>query len=454
MWNAISEIGWELKLDDVLEVADRSGRAIWTGLMSNNSRWVIMAMAFLITLVNYMDRSAIAYAIKPIETEFHLTDGQLGTIFGAFGLGYAVSPLVGGILVDRFGARKMWSFAAVAWSLMTAALGAATGFWPFITMRTMLGITEGPNFPALTRVVTDWLPLGERARATAFGLVAVPLASLIGAPLISSLIVHLGWRCMFLTLGSVGFVWALAWALLFRDYPEQSKRVSKAELEMIGSHTPQLDAARTDTSLLVLLRNPALVSNNYAFFSFGYLLFFAIHWLPGYLQSTFKLGLQDTGWLLIAPWSCATIMVALAGWLSDHLLKATGSLRVARSHIIWVCQLCSGIAFIPVVLTHSLVVAIIFLSLALGFGLAPNAAFYALNVDLAGNRAGTSLGLMTSLTALSAVLAPWLTGVLKEMTGDFRSAILLMAFFSLSAVLVVLIGQHPDRHMMTRSNVS
>jgi MFS family permease len=104
------------------------------------------------------------------------------------------------------------------------------------------------------------------------------------------------------------------------------------------------------------------------------------------------------------------------------------------------------ICFIPVVLTHSLPVAIVFLSLGLGFGLAPNAAFYALNADIAGDRAGTSLGIMASCTAGAAILAPWLTDVLKDATGNFSSGIALMIFFSLTAVVTVLLFQHPDRH--------
>ncbi|HEY9793473.1 MAG TPA: MFS transporter, partial [Candidatus Obscuribacterales bacterium] len=419
---------------------------------------------FFITIVNYMDRSAISYAIEPIKQQFHLKDGAFGSIFAAFGVGYVVSTFVGGILVDRFGARKVWSIAAVAWSTMTAALGMAAGFWPLIMIRTMLGITEGPSFPALTRVVADWLPASERVRSTAVGLVAVPLASVVGAPLISGLILAVGWKTMFFVLGTLGIVWAFFWTMLFRDYPENSKQVTRSELNFIREGRPvggqrsceeirQQSLSGSKTNLRTLLSNPALLSNNYAFFACGYLLFFAIHWLPDYLQQTFALGLRDTGWLLVAPWLTAAIMLTAAAWLSDYLFIKTGSLRLSRSHVIWTCQLLSGLCFIPVVLTHSLPVALIFMSLGLGFGLAPNAAFYALNGDLAGDRAGTSLGIMTSCSAGAAIIAPWLTGQLKEMTGTFNSGIMLLMFFSLTAVVAILFFQYPDRHKLLDSDV-
>jgi MFS transporter, ACS family, hexuronate transporter len=466
-WNSIFGITSVSRLNEVLHVSHRQQQPSSSAdERMTNARWLVMVMAFIITIINYMDRSAISYAIKPIEAEFHLTDGQLGTIFAAFGIGYAVSTFVGGILVDKFGARRMWAGAAVAWSLMTAALGIASGFWPLISVRTMLGIAEGPSFPSLTRVVTDWLPIVERTRAAAFGLVAVPLASLVGAPLICNLIVSYGWRSMFLILGSIGLIWAIFWSILFRDQPEDSSAVSQKELHHIrgaADHTMMAvaseakskdNASEKSISLKSLLMNPALASNNYAFFAFGYLLFFSIHWLPDYLQHTFHLGLKDTGWILIAPWSTAAIMMTITGWISDNLYKKTGSLRVARSHVIWICQLLSGLSFIPVVVTHNPLVAIVFLSLGLGFGLAPNAAFYALNADVAAGRAATSLGIMASCSAVAAVLSPYLTGVLKEMTGDFRSAFSLMIFFSVSSVIAVLLAQHPDRHVLDKRNVS
>jgi ACS family hexuronate transporter-like MFS transporter len=426
---------------------------------TSNYRWIIMGLAFFITIVNYMDRSAISYAIEPIKRDFHISDGAFGSIFAAFGIGYMVSTFVGGLLVDRWGAHRVWSGAAVAWSIMTAALGIAAGFWPLMLARTMLGITEGPSFPSLTRVVADWLPVSERVRATAFGLVAVPLASVIGAPLISSLILNLGWKVMFLVLGSLGVVWAAVWVVLFKDYPENSKHVSAGELQLIrgGSvlhqgqtceQIRQTKRANGTTNIKAILKNPALLSNNYAFFAFGYLLFFAIHWLPEYMQHTFGIGLKEVGVLLIAPWLTAAVMLAGCGWLSDYLLRTTGSLRKSRSHLIWVCQLLSAICFIPVVMTHSLPVAVVFLSLGLGFGLAPNAAFYALNADIAHDRAGTSLGLMASSTAGAAILSPWITGILKDATGSFNSGIALLIFFTLTSVVAIVCFQHPDRYAL------
>ncbi len=425
---------------------------------NTNYRWVMMALAWVIIVINYMDRSAIGYAAESIKAEFHLNDASLGQIMAAFGIGYAIMTLGGGIIVDQWGARKVWAGSAIAWSSMTAALAIASGYWPMFFVRTMLGITEGPCFPAMTRVVTDWLPMSERGRSTAFGLTAVPMASVIGAPLITFLIQALGWKAMFVVLAALGIIWAGVWYAMFRDYPENSKQVSEEELAFIrggkslhlGKSDEQIRQTHLDTGKTTwafMLFNSALMANNLAFFSFGYLLFFAIHWLPEYMRRTYHSNLQHTGMMLIIPWLTAAVMLAFAGFFSDYLWKRTKSIRIARSHLIWVCQLCSALCLIGVVNSHSLDTGMIFLSLGLGFGLMPNACFYALNSDLAGDRAATSLGLMDCFCASAAVLAPLVTGQLVSATGNFNSAIWLMVGMSFISVLAVLLFQNPDKHL-------
>lgn len=410
-------------------------------------RWTIIAVCFFAIIIVYLDRSALSYAISPLEKTFHLNNEDFGLLASAFGLGYLFMTIGGGILVDRFGSRKIWTLSAIAWSVACIFIGFATGFIWILVFRILLGIAEGPSFPAFTRVTADWLPASERARALALGLAAVPFSSVIGAPLTTHLIANFGWRFMFIILGSVGILWAIIWYIIFRDKPTQSNRVSQSERQFIEENLDHkaavefADLKGMRTTWRFMLFNPSLLVNNYAFFAFGYLLFFAITWLPGYLEQSFHLRVKEVGWFLTLPWITATFTILLGGALSDWLLNKTGSMRIALSRIIWVCQILSAFAFIPVMFHPSLPLAIMSLSLGIGLGLMPNAAFYAVNADLARDRAATSLGIMDCAFAASGIIAPYLTGFLTDTTGNFSIAFGVMVFLNLSSALAVYFWQ-------------
>jgi len=119
--------------------------------MSVKYRWTVILLLFTITVINYIDRSSIAFAAHQIQNEFGLSSTKLGLIMGAFGMGYIISPLFGGISVDRFGSKSVLTITMIAWSLAIGWTGAATGFAMLYAARTVLGVAEGPSFPVTDR---------------------------------------------------------------------------------------------------------------------------------------------------------------------------------------------------------------------------------------------------------------------------------------------------------------
>lgn len=421
-----------------------------TSLSANTSpsrfRWIITGLIFFITLVNFIDRSAVSFVVGPLKEEFHFSDTEFGMILSAFGVGYILLTSVGGWLVDRYGARSVWPLAATSWSLSVGLLGIASGFWSFISFRFLLGITEGPHFPAITRVITDWLPSSERARALSFGLVAIPIASVIGAPLIAHLVADYGWRVMFFSISSVGILWAALWYFIFRDRPEASKYVNAQEKALI--HASQEKEKTPDAppiSWRYILTHPTLVANNIGYFSCGYMIFFATLWLPAYFLSVHGLDLKSTGWYLTIPWICGALFLKAGGFLSDWLYKKTGSKRIARSHLIWMSQLLAAINFVAVGFTDNLFSSIFFLSLGLGFGFLPQSLFFSVNIDVAKTRAATAQGITSGCLSLAGIIAPALTGWLIDFSGSYKSAFLLLGGLSLLSVIAVILFHHPDR---------
>lgn len=416
----------------------------------SNYRWVVTSLIFFITLVNYIDRSAISFVIEPLKKDFGFTDTQFGMILSAFGLGYVLLTALGGWLVDVWGTRVVWPLAAIGWSLCVACLGIASGFWGFIGLRFLLGITEGPHFPAMASSIGNWLTPSERARALSFGLVAIPLSSCIGAPIISYLVANHGWREMFFVISSIGIVWAGVWYWLFTDSPQDSRYVNQEEKTYIASSIAkqkEKESAKKSAPIdwRFILTHPTLVANNIAYFAFGYMLFFATLWLPGYFLHQHGLNLKSVGWYLAIPWLVGAVFLKGGGVLSDALYKKTGSGRIARAHLIWISQLLAGACFVLLSYTYTLGTSIFFLSLGLGFGLMSQPAFFSVNIDIAKDRAGSSQGVSTSCLSLAGIIAPALTGWLIDTTGDYQGAFLLLAGIMGFAVLTVIFFHHPDR---------
>ncbi|WP_234053902.1 MULTISPECIES: MFS transporter [unclassified Xanthobacter] len=414
-------------------------------------RFVVVFLLFAITVVNYIDRAAISYAIPLMEQSLGLSKLDAGTILGAFGLGYAVTTLIGGIAVDRWGARGVLAVAALVWSVSIGLTGIATGFFALYAARVMLGVAEGPNFPAMTGAVGRWLPPHEQASALGYALVAVPVALAVGGPVVTQLLAHLDWRWTFGVLFLVSIAWVPLWLLLFRNAPEQSRHVNAAELARIRSGRPEAPGVRAEGAVgaggvaRVLLTNPTLVVNYWAFFVFGYFLFFFMTWLPSYLHQVYALDLTTVGAFTVLPWLAAAVVLWAMGHWSDHLLKVTGRLRVARSYLIAGTQLVAALAVIPVAFDPSLPVAVACITVAVAASMGANAAYFAVNVDIVPHRAATAIGIMDFVFALAGFLAPALTGWVLHLRGSFADGFLLMAGLALSSVLLVVAFHHPDR---------
>ena len=308
-------------------------------------------------MVNYIDRAAISYAIPLMERDLGLSPADTGAILGAFGLGYAVTTLIGGFAVDRYGARLVLTIAALLWSLSIGATALATGFVVLYAARVLLGVSEGPNFPALTGAVSHWLSPHERATALGNALLAVPLALAVGGPIVTLLLAWLDWRASFAVLFALSVLWVPLWYFLFRDSPADSRFVNSAELAHITSSEPGA-AARPAHAVLkswsrahvlkALLTNRTLLANTWAFFVFGYFLFFFMTWLPRYLEHAYGLNLKTICLFTVLPWLAATVLLWAMGRWSDQLLKTTGRLRIARSYLIAGTQLVAALAVIPV----------------------------------------------------------------------------------------------------------
>ena len=387
-------------------------------------RFVIAGFCFFLGLVNYLDRVVISFAIKPIQSDLHIQDASFGLLMSTFAIGTLSVNAISGFLLDRFGVKIIWSISLFAWSIVMVLQGFVEVFWMFIALRVLLGIGEGVNFPAMNRALVDWMKPRELGRALSFSLLGVPLALLVGGLVLAPLILDVGWRWSFIILGILGAILGFLFLFLYHQPPIKQSDATSRNDDRIPLRT--------------LLKNPTLLATGWSFFAFGWVLFFGLSWLPGYLEQTWDMKLDSVGFASTLPWALAILLMPLGGWISDSLMLKTGSTRQARVHLIWICQLISVLCFIPVIFIGSVTWAVIFISLAIGFSMAPNSPYYSICADLFKNRAAAATGIIVTFFSISGVTCPIITGWLAQAGGGFSGAFTALCLVVASGVLGML----------------
>lgn len=386
----------------------------------------IVCLIALITMINNLDRGAISFAIMPIENELAINNSQFGLIASGYGFGYLIMTFSSGLLVDRFNAVKIWAGGAVLWSLATMAIYFSKGFTSLFILRIILGFAEGVHYPALLKITTDWLKPKLRARSISIALLGVPLSSLFGSPFIVYLIELMGWRGMFVILGTLGTLWAVLWLLLFRG--EKNPHRGTAELPSSPTQIPWKEIFSSRIYLVHI----------FIYFVLGYAILFALTWLPGYFEQVHHISIHKTGFLVMVPWFVSAIFLIAGGWISDFLFNKSGSVLWGRTYPIAMGMFLSGMCFALLLFSGHIGFSLIMMSLGLAFALSINSPICAANADLFPKNVGIVQGVFSCFFSLATILSPLITGWLTQSTGTYSAPILLVAVLCVTSSLVVL----------------
>lgn len=404
-------------------------------------RWLTLGLIVSLIVINYIDRSAVSYAVEPLTEAFGISKSQYGLISSAFSIGYMVFAFLAGPLVDRYGARRVLLVGVALWSLVTALTPVAGSFAGLFLARIVLGAGEGPGFPAATRTVSRWLPQKERGTALAMvGGVAVAGSLLIGGPVVTQLIAGFGWRGMFWFLAALGVLWfAVAWALL-KNTPEEHPKVSQAERAYIAAG--QREEERTSSKGRIEWR-PVLANRNLwiiaiGYFAWGFIFWGFMYWLPDYLSTEYDLSITDVGLFTIAPWAAGIVGALVGGVITDRVFQRTGSPRT-RLTIMGVALLLSGAALIPIFTAPSLTVSVVFISLGVGIGFVTGGIWWVAAIDAAPSQPGLAAGFADAAFALSGIVAPSAMGFIVSTTDSFSSGFVLMTGLAVVGALAMLV---------------
>lgn len=311
-----------------------------------NFRWTICALLFFATMINYMDRQIIGILKPQLSHELGWTDSGYANIVSAFQLAYACGYLFGGRFMDRFGVKRGLPIAAFLWSVAAAAHGLVRSVTGFTVARLALGITEGGNFPAAIKTVSEWFPVRERALATGLFNSASNIGAIVCPLTVPFLAARFGWPAAFYITGALGLIWLVAWAFLYEP-PETHPHLSHSERRYIEEG--RAAAIKTDVPAQPfpwrnLLGLRATWAYLLASILAGPVWWFYLFWLPDFLSKRYGLNTTETGYRVGVVYAMAIVGSIGGGWLASALLARGWSLNAARK----VSLLVSAVCVLPV----------------------------------------------------------------------------------------------------------
>jgi sugar phosphate permease len=408
--------------------------------MRTRFRFVTLGLIVSLIIINYIDRSAVSYAVEPLEEAFGITTAQYGIISSVFSVGYMVAAFLSGPLVDRFGCQRVLLVAVALFSVTTALIPVAGSFAGLLVIRLLLGVGESPAFPAATRTVSRWLPIRERGVALALcGGVAVSGSLLISGPLLTRLMDLVGWQGMFWTLAILGVVWAVLAMALLRDLPEESPRVNAAERELIASdQEAEAGSGRASVRWRPLLTNRNLWVVAGGYFAWGFMFWGFMYWLPSFLSGAYGLSVKQAGAFSIAPWACGIVGALVGGVVVDRVYRRSPKIR-SRFAVMGVALLLAGCSLVPLAIAPTLTVALISISLGVGFGFITGGIWWVASIDAAPDQPGSAAGFADAAFAASGIVAPSVMGFIVSSTGSFTSGFVVMAGLAVLGALLMLL---------------
>jgi ACS family hexuronate transporter-like MFS transporter len=396
-------------------------------------RWVICALLFFATTINYIDRTVLGVLEPVLQKEIGWTATQYGDINSAFNLAYAIGFLFAGWMMDRIGTRWGYTISLTVWSLAAAAHAFAGSVAGFAAARFALGIGESGNFPAAIKTVAEWFPKKERALATGIFNAGSNVGAVVSPALVPILYTLYGWQAAFVATGLAGLVWVVFWWPIYRR-PQEHRRLSAAELAYIESDPPDPPASIPWGDLLAHRQTQAFAVGK---FMTDAVWWFYLFWFAKFMSEQFGVNIKTIGLPMIVVYLMADVGSIAGGWQSSWLLGRGWSANAARKTAMLTCAVC----VIPVVaapLVASKWVAVVLIGMATAAHQGFSANLFTLTSDMFPRRAvGSVVGIGGFAGAMGGVLMNLGAGRLRDMTGNYVAMFAIAGSAYIVALLVI-----------------
>jgi ACS family hexuronate transporter-like MFS transporter len=379
-----------------------------------NFRWVVVALLFFATTINYLDRQVIGLLKDNLSKDFGWNERDYSHIVMAFSTAYAIALVLFGRLIDQIGTRLGYAVSVIIWSIAAMCHALSTGTVGFALARTALGAGEGGNFPAAVKAVAEWFPKKDRAFATGIFNSGTNVAAIAGPPVIAWIFSHYGWQKAFLWTGALGFIWLIFWWWLY-EIPSGKKGISAEESAYIHSD-PQASSLENSkkfkwSELFRLRQTWAIILGK---FLTDPVWWFYLFWIPSYFNTIYHLDLTRSAIHISTVYVVASFGSILGGYLSGWLIKKGFPVYKARKSAMLIFACCVVPIFF-VRYTSSIWPAVWLISLAAASHQAWSATIYTLAGDMFPKRKISSvIGIGGMAGSVGGILFPFLIGIILE----------------------------------------
>lgn len=422
-----------------------------TSTGASRQRWVTLAWLFLLTAINYLDRTNMAVAAPALKDELGLDPFMLGLLFSAFSWSYGLLQIPGGWFLDRMGARNAYTLSLFFWSLFTVFMGWGYSFVILFIIRLLVGMAEAPAFPANSRIASMWFPTHERGTATAVYTAGEFVGLAFLTPVLAYILHAHGWREIFFFTGIIGILVAFFFHYFYRD-PKDAKGLNDIERQYIRDGGGLVDIEPKSgpinlSHIKELFKHRQLIGIYIGQFANTSTMFFFLTWFPTYLMVAKDMPIIKAGFYAAIPYIGALIGVLVGGYWSDTMIKRGIKLGIARkTPIITGLILTMTIMGANFASTPETVIA--FMTLAF-FGQGMAATIWSTVGDIAPIRSiGLAGGVFNFMGNLAGIITPIVIGAIVSATNNFTGALIFVGAIAFLGVLslLFLVG---DMHRIT-----
>ena len=378
--------------------------------------WHIAWLLGLGVLVNYFDRVNLSVSHESLIAAFGISNIAFGYLSSAYNWTYALCQLPVGVLLDKFGVRRVGRISTLIWSLASFCASVAPGIPSLFAARFLLGVGEAPTFPANAKAIGLWFPATKRGFATAIFDSAAKFSSVLGVPLLGIILLKIGWRWSFALTGLISLGYFLLFWKVYRD-PEEDSSLSAADRLAIAAATQRADVHNAATgepkSLSYLLGQRKVLGLAIGFGSYNYVFYLLLAWLPSYLTLALHIDAYHSFLYTSLPWLVATFGdLAVGGWLVDSLIRRGYDASRVRQAVL-IGGTTFGLGILGAAHAHNATQALIWISISIGGLSAAAPVGWSVPALIASrNNVGRVGGIMNFSNQISGIAASTITGYL------------------------------------------